>query len=209
MIHVIVIFLAFAFVHSVTVSRKFKHACRNLFGDTFMRVYYRALYNAFSLLFAVIAFLLIARVPDSGIWTAPLPLLWAMHGLQLAGFVFGLRAFEHLDAGEFMGLTQVLRYLARRETGGNLEGLTRKELVTTGVYGIVRHPLYLAGIVLFTFNPHITVNSLIVTVLADLYFLFGMFVEERRFLELFGEDYRKYSERVPRLAPRIIRRRGR
>jgi protein-S-isoprenylcysteine O-methyltransferase Ste14 len=110
-----------------------------------------------------------------------------------------------------MGVRQVWRWLVRREVAGNVEGLTQKELVTTGVYGIVRHPMYLAGILVFTLNPHITVNSLTITVLADLYFLFGMFIEERRFIRIFGDQYREYMKRVPRLIPRLFpveRRRG-
>jgi len=59
------------------------------------------------------------------------------------------------------------RYLSRKEVVGSLEGLTQEELVTTGVYGIVRHPLYVASIIIFTFSPNITVNGLTITVLAD------------------------------------------
>ncbi len=69
--------------------------------------------------------------------------------------------------------------------------------------------MYLAGLIIFTFNPIITVNGLTVTVLADLYFLFGVFIEERRFLTVFGDEYRRYMERVPRLMPRICCRAGR
>jgi protein-S-isoprenylcysteine O-methyltransferase Ste14 len=126
-----------------------------------------------------------------------------MHAMQIAGIVFGALAFEHLDGAEFMGFKQVWRYLARREIAGNIEGLTQKALVTSGVYGTVRHPMYLAGIIIFTFNPHISVNSLTITVLADLYFIFGMFIEERRFLRIFGDPYREYMRRVPRLIPKL------
>jgi protein-S-isoprenylcysteine O-methyltransferase Ste14 len=114
-------------------------------------------------------------------------------------------AFQHLDGLEFLGLRQVWRYLTRREIAGNIDGLTQKDLVTTGVYGIVRHPLYAAGMVFVTFNPHVTVNGLTFTVLADLYFLFGMLIEERRFLHIFGERYREYMKQVPRMVPRIFR----
>jgi protein-S-isoprenylcysteine O-methyltransferase Ste14 len=63
--------------------------------------------------------------------------------------------------------------------------------------------MYLAGIVIFTFNPDITVNGLTITALADLYFLFGVFIEERRFLKTFGSRYREYMKQVPRLMPRL------
>ena len=50
-------------------------------------------------------------------------------------------------------------------------------------------------------NPVFTVNGLTITILADLYFLFGSFIEERRFIRTFGDQYREYRERVPRLVP--------
>jgi uncharacterized membrane protein len=203
MIQVAAIFLLFVFFHSVTVSQKFKQACRDFFGDTFMRVCYRAAYNAVSFITAITAFSFIRQVPDQQLWTAPVWLRWIMHIIQIAGLVFGSLSFKYLDAGEFLGIKQVRRYFSRREVAGNIEGLTDEDLVTTGVYGIVRHPIYTAGIVIFTFNPYLTVNGLTITVLADIYFLFGMFIEERRFLRIFGDQYREYMKRVPRLMPKL------
>lgn len=203
MTQVLLIFFIFAFIHSITITRWFKYLCNKLFGDLFMRVWYRALYNVVSFFTVLIALHFIAQVSDHRLWTAPLWLQWSMRVIQLAGLAFGVLAFEYLDGAEFMGFRQVWRYLTRREVAGNVEGLTQKELVTSGVYGIVRHPMYLAGIVIFTFNPQITVNSLTITVLADLYFLFGVFIEERRFLRIFGDQYREYMKRVPRLIPGI------
>jgi uncharacterized membrane protein len=208
MAHIILIFILFVLIHSITVTAWFKDICKNAFGDTFMRVFYRALYNLVALVTVVIALYFIWREPDRGIWSAPTALWWLLRGIQLAGFAFGALSFEHLDGGEFMGFKQIWRYAARREVAGNIEGLTQKELVTGGVYGIVRHPIYLAGIVIFTANPDITVNGLMISVLADVYFLFGALIEERRFLRIFGDQYREYRKRVPRLIPGLHRRKG-
>jgi len=205
MVHVILIFLLFALIHSITASKKFKLRCRDFFGATFMRAFYRALYTMVSCITAGVAFSFIRRVPDQQLWIAPAWLRWTMHLIQGAALAFGSLSFEYLDTGEFMGFRQVLRYFMRREEAGNIEGLTQKELVITGVYGIVRHPLYLAGIIIVTFNPHVTVNSLAVSVLADLYFLFGVSIEERRMLTIFGDQYREYQGRVPRLLPDFFR----
>jgi protein-S-isoprenylcysteine O-methyltransferase Ste14 len=207
MIHILLIFLAFAFIHSITVSHWFKDLCRKVLGETFMRVWYRFLYTGASGITAFVALYLIAQTPDRVLWDPPAWLRWLLHGVQLAGFLFGAQAFRYLDKWEFMGFRQVWRYVTKGEVAGNLEGLTDRELVTTGVYGIVRHPLYVAGIIIFTFSPVITVNGLTVTVLADLYFLFGMLIEERRFLRIFGDRYREYMKQVPRMLPRIVDRR--
>jgi methanethiol S-methyltransferase len=209
MIRVAIIFLLFAIIHSITASDLFKRACRDLFGESFMRVCYRALYSAISIGTVLLAFYFINRVPDERLWIAPSWLRWPLHGVQIAGLVFGSLSFKHLDAGEFLGVRQISRYLHGHKQDGNIEGLAEGGLVTTGVYGIVRHPLYLAGIVIFTFNPHITANGLVVAVLADLYFLFGVIMEEQRFSTLFGDRYREYQTRVPMLIPRIFHRAGR
>jgi len=201
MIDIILIFLAFALIHSITVASWFKDLCLRFFGDTFMRVWYRFLYTSVSGITVYIAVSLIARVPDRVLWVAPLWLLWLLHGVQIAGFLFGVQAFQYLDKWEFLGFRQVWRYLAGKEVAGNVEGLKQKDLVTAGVYGIVRHPLYVAGIIIFTFSPRITVNGLMITVLADLYFIFGMLIEERRFLKIFGDQYREYMKTVPRMVP--------
>ncbi len=206
MLKVTSIFLIFALIHSITVSRPFKRFCMRTLGDTFMRVLYRFLYNALSFITGVVAVYLILQVPDVVLWTGPLWFRWTLHLIQLAGLVFGALAFEYLDTGEFMGIKQVWRYITRREVTGNIEGLTQKELVTSGVYGIVRHPMYLAGIIIFTFNPNVTVNGLTITVLADLYFLFGMIIEEQRFLRIFGNQYKEYMKNVPRLVPFLKKR---
>ncbi len=198
---VFIVFLTFAFIHSITVSQRFKQSCQRLLGETFMRVWYRFLYNAVSGITAAVAFSLIYQQPDRIIWIGPLWFKWCMHTIQVGGLIFGARAFERLDTAEFTGVRQVWRYLTKRQVSGNIEGLTQRELVTTGVYGIVRHPLYLAGIIIFTFEPNITVNGLAITILADLYFVFGSFIEERRFIKAYGAQYREYRERVPRLAP--------
>jgi hypothetical protein len=197
----LLIFLSFASVHSITVSRWFKNFCRRLFGAIFLRVWYRFLYTCVSAITAAAAFACIHRVPDELIWLGPVWLRWSLHALQFAALTFGVLAFEHLDGGEFLGLKQVWRYLIRGEAAGNDEGLSERGLVTVGVYGIVRHPMYLAGILIFTFEPDLTRNGILITVLADVYFVFGVFIEERRFLEIFGDQYRQYVKRVPRLNP--------
>jgi protein-S-isoprenylcysteine O-methyltransferase Ste14 len=201
MIQVAIICLLFALIHSITVARGFKRFCKRALGDTFMRVWYRFLYNTISFITGAIAIYLIWQVPDRVLWTGPLWLRWVLHLIQLVGLVFGALAFEYLDTWEFMGFKQVWRHLARRTVAGNIEGLTQGELVRAGVYGVVRHPMYLAGIIIFTFNPNIT--GLLITVLADLYFLFGVFIEERRFLRIYGNQYQEYMRRVPRLIPTL------
>jgi protein-S-isoprenylcysteine O-methyltransferase Ste14 len=127
-----------------------------------------------------------------------------MHGIQVLGLVIGILSLNAGKPFEFVGIAQAVRYITRREVKGDEEGITGDRLVKTGLYGIVRHPMYLAGIMIFTFEPNITRNWLTVSVLADIYFIIGAFIEERRLIKRFGDEYIQYMKEVPRFIPKRI-----
>ena len=74
-------------------------------------------------------------------------------------------------------------------------------LVDSGVYQIVRHPQYLAGILLNIALSLITTHwtVLLFGAIAAIVNYLGTFQEERQNIEKFGEDYRVYQQKVPRL----------
>ena len=79
------------------------------------------------------------------------------------------------------------------------------KLVTTGIYGHVRHPQYL-GFLLLTLGMNIlwiTISTLLLwPILAILYYRLAK-EEDKELEERFGEEYRKYERAVPMLVPRI------
>jgi len=83
-------------------------------------------------------------------------------------------------------------------------------LVKRGVYGIVRHPQYLAGVLLAVALPLIARHWLVALPGAAAIFIYyhDTFAEESACVRKFGDDYRRYMERVPRLnfAAGIVRR---
>lgn len=73
-------------------------------------------------------------------------------------------------------------------------------LVDSGVFGIVRHPQYLAGLLINIGAPLITWHWLVILLGAA---SVGMYwwsavVEEEKNLEKFGAAYQEYRDRVPR-----------
>jgi protein-S-isoprenylcysteine O-methyltransferase Ste14 len=89
-------------------------------------------------------------------------------------------------------------------------------LVDRGVYAIVRHPQYLAGILIGLSLPLISQHWLVAVlgVVVIIITYVNTFDEETLNIEKFGEEYRQYMQRVPRLnfllgIVRIIRQRGR
>jgi len=79
------------------------------------------------------------------------------------------------------------------------------KLVTTGIYGHVRHPQYL-GFLLLTLGMNmlwVTLSTLLLwPILAILYYRLAK-EEDKELEEKFGEEYRKYERAVPMLIPRI------
>lgn len=197
--------LCFGLIHSLCVTEAVKHLIRKLLGDTFVRAFYRLIYTFFSVLTTALAVWLILLMPDIIIWRAPFWLSIIMRAVQAGAFVFGAFSFKAVQPMEFIGVAQAYRYIRWRRVEGDMEGITGKGLIKTGVYGIVRHPLYLSGIVLFISQPVITRNWLTVQALAVIYFIYGAFIEEKRLIRRFGQEYIDYMKQVPRFLPRLSR----
>ena len=81
------------------------------------------------------------------------------------------------------------------------------KLIQSGVYGLVRHPIYAADIVLawgiFLFWP--TVRVLIGMVWLNLVLFYWMRLEERVLTGKFGNDYKEYKKKVPMFLPRMFK----
>jgi len=81
-------------------------------------------------------------------------------------------------------------------------GVTRTTaVVTTGIYAVIRHPLYLgwmlAYVALVLFAQHWLVALVAVAGIASVYLICAQ--EDRRLLARFGEEYARYKESVPRV----------
>jgi protein-S-isoprenylcysteine O-methyltransferase Ste14 len=99
---------------------------------------------------------------------------------------------------------------ARRYLGPNWSGtVTIKEgheLITTGPYAIVRHPIY-SGLLLAFAGSAVAIGewrAILAVVLALLAFLHKLRIEEWWMERQFGSAYRAYCRRVPALIPLIF-----
>jgi len=104
-----------------------------------------------------------------------------------------------------VGLT--IAIAARRTLGGNWSSnVELKEghtLTTCGIYGIVRHPIYL-GMFLMAMGAAMVFQSL--TVLVIIFIAFAVFMtrikrEERLMMKTLPKEYPKYKKRVKALIP--------
>ena len=111
--------------------------------------------------------------------------------LALAGFLWTGWSLDGLDA---LGLKSGRGYLrGRRESP--------PRMAVRGPYLWVRHPFYLFALAMLWSQPDLSADRLLLNLLFTAWIVAGTFWEERDLLRLFGEDYRRYRELVPRLFP--------
>ena len=179
-------------LHSLMISRGVVTRLERRFGDRYR--YYRLFYNVTAVLTLVPVLLFsrsLSREPFftwTGAWR-PVQLLLAMGALAL--FYWGAR---HYDLQQFLGLRQIREH----ESG---KGLTRAGgLDRSGVLGLIRHPWYAGGILLLWARP-LDGAALVTSLVLSLYLVVGAFLEERKLVAEFGEEYRRYQQEVPMFFP--------
>ncbi len=76
-----------------------------------------------------------------------------------------------------------------------------KEVVSNGVYGIVRHPMYVGGIVMFFSHFFLGQNWVVAvsTVIGIAGCFFIIDIEDKKIRKEFGNNYIKYSKSVPKM----------
>ena len=147
-------------------------------------------------------------------------------GLTLLGFVAAILDFVYLQGFTFQvfaivgllmlltgGLIQIkARFELKKKAGyGSLVGTAKlkivkeHKLVKDGLYKHIRHPLYLGEIlrnlglvVIFS-----SVYGMLIVLLASIFLLFRIEIEEKMLIGVFGEEYKKYKRSTKRLIPYI------
>jgi protein-S-isoprenylcysteine O-methyltransferase Ste14 len=114
-------------------------------------------------------------------------------GIGLALFLLGL------------ALAVWARVFLGRNWGMPMSRKADPELVTTGPYRRVRHPIY-SGIILAMVGTAIAVSPywLAAVVIVGVYFLVSAVVEERNMAKLFPADYPPYQRTTKMLIPYIL-----
>ncbi len=116
--------------------------------------------------------------------------------LRVAGIIFLLPSFMLLR----------LSGRALKEYGGQRDWGVTTRLVTTGIYGCVRHPhhlgigLFVSSLALATglFPSLFTIPLIWIEII-----LFLLRVEEPELYGKFGESYREYSRQTPMIIPKL------
>jgi protein-S-isoprenylcysteine O-methyltransferase Ste14 len=147
------------------------------------------------LIFATLTFLLPLA------WIASPVFSFADYPLRPTNFIIG-------TVGLAVGLW--LFYQAHADLGRNwsvtLEIRDRHRLVTSGIYSLVRHPMYLSLLVYSAGQVLLLPNWVVgpaYGVAMALVFAFRLRPEEQMMLDEFGDEYKAYMRRSKRLIPGI------
>ena len=180
----------FAVQHSVMARKQFKHWLTQYIPQSVERSTY--------VLFSGLALILLFwqwRPMPAVVWQIADPqLALAVTGVSMIGWVLLFFSTFLINHFELFGLHQVTNNLAGRP-------MPPVRFKTPVLYKVVRHPIYLGLIIAFWIAPVMTAGHLLFAAVTTAYIFVGIWLEERDLVELFGDEYRNYRNRVSMIIP--------
>lgn len=192
------VFVTWAALHSLLATQWMKHRVKRLLPRGVMR-WYRLGYVFVALVSATLVMLVFASIPDRSLYAVGGFRRWFMHVIQSVGLIILIISVLAAYPRHFMGFDAFDR--SGSGPPSRREAQDTPQLRTNGLYGLVRHPMYLGSLLVIWFLPVMTINRLILGLLATAYFFLGSIHEEKLLSDEFGPEYELYRNRVPRIVP--------
>jgi len=184
---------ALSFVFFAQHSGMIRRGVRARMARVIAPIYLPAIYAIASGL-ALAAVVLLWQPSNIRVLSLTGPARVVAHGLSIAAiglFVWGLITLRSFDPLGIAPLTSHLRAKSPKPCA----------FVVRGAYRLVRHPLYLAVIVLIWACPDGTADRLLFNALWTAWIVGGTVLEEADLVAELGDRYREYRRTVPMLIP--------
>ena len=187
-----ILVIAWCFLHSAMISVSVTEYLHRRLGPAFR--FYRVFFNVLSALtlIPVVLYASFLRTRPIFRWDGYMRIIQVIL-LGTAALLFFLGASRY-DTGQLLGFKQI------RERASNKEIIGAGELDTSGVLNIVRHPWYLATILLI-WARQLDISTILVNAILTFYLMVGAYLEENKLILEFGEKYRSYQRRVSMFIP--------
>lgn len=192
----ILLFVLYGYVHSVLASEKVKIVFRNTFGK--LIAFYRLAFNFFSLVGLYLIWDL-APHPSLQIYKLPPPFDYLVLIPQFIALIGIVWCFKYVCFKEFVGMNQIDRYLKKEYSETELD--ENYTLRIEGPYKYSRHPIYFFSIIILLMRAEMDLFYLTMFLSFTAYFYIGSYYEEKKMVRMFGEDYKNYQNKIPRIFP--------
>lgn len=183
----------FAVQHSGMARRAFKAWLTKFVSP----VIERSTYVLMSSLALILLFVFWQPMPQIvGQVTNPI-LAATLNGVSIFGWLIVLYSTFLISHFELFGLKQVIANFAGRL-------MPSVSFKTPALYRLIRHPIYLGFIVAFWATPVMSAGHLLFAIVTTAYIFIGIWLEERDLIGLFGDEYKRYRQRVAMLIPKLF-----
>ena len=179
-------------LHSAFISSRMTEYVKARFPKSHR--YYRILYNVVSVL------TLIPVILYSMTISGPLIIRYEGSGriiqisLFLIAHIFFIAGAKAYDIPQFLGFRQI--------RGANTCSVLTDDctLDTSGILGVVRHPWY-TGVMIIIWARSLDLAGLVTNLMLTAYLIVGTYLEERKLVAQFGQQYVDYQRRVSKFVP--------
>lgn len=180
--------LLYGAIHSFMASNYFKNFAEKILGKYFR--FYRLIYNVLAFLLLILVFNIKFSTEKEALWQVSVYQSIIGKFIVICGVLLVSKAVQGYDLLEFSGL----------DFNKNQE---KNEFKSDGLLKYMRHPIYF-GILIFVWGMFIadaSTRSLASAVAVTVYLFVGIYFEEKKLIEVFGEKYKRYQQDVPMLIP--------
>lgn len=188
-----ILWMSYCALHSALISTAFTDFVKRTLGERSR--YHRIFFNLFSVA-SIIPLLIYSRSLSSGIeplfaWEGSLRIV--KYALTGTAAILILAVGSRYSMSRFLGIEQMRGRAGRgMSEGGGLD--------SSGILGVIRHPWYVAVFILL-WAGDLTPSKIIINVILSLYLVIGTFLEERKLVLEFGENYKLYQHQVSMFIP--------